>query len=113
MLGQTVAQLCFDFLSRLPIVVEPKEVSVSSDTGILPIRQFDSQIGFTGRFLVAGRKPRDDDLASQPTLSRFENVIDIPSLRKLHRWFSRHGMTPNFRERSSAGGGFGTRGSAR
>ena len=33
MLGQTVAQLCFDFLSRLPIVVEPKEVSVSSDSG--------------------------------------------------------------------------------
>ncbi len=33
MLGQTVAQLCFDLLSRLPIVVEPKEVSVSSDSG--------------------------------------------------------------------------------
>lgn len=135
MVGQTVAQLCFGFFSRLPIVVEPKEVSLSSDTGILPIRQFDSQIGFTDRFvaclkdprdpdltrhrfaemvpqriygihagyedcndhdtlrsdpvfkLVAGRKPHDDDLASQPTLSRFENVIDIPSLWKLHDFF--------------------------
>ncbi|MEE9184879.1 MAG: IS1380 family transposase [Acidimicrobiia bacterium] len=135
MLGQTVAQLCFGFFSRLPIVVEPKEVSVSSDTGILPIRQFDSQLGFSDRFiaclndprdpdltrhgfaemvrqriygihagyedcndhdtlrgdpvfkLVAGRRPDDDDLASQPTLSRFENVIDIPSLWKLHDFF--------------------------
>lgn len=135
MLGQTVAQLCLGFFSRLSIVVEPKEVSVSSDTGILPIRQFDSQLGFTDRFiaclndprnpdltlhsfaemvrqriygihagyedcndhdtlrgdpvfkLVAGREPGDDDLASQPTLSRFENVIDIPSLWKLHDFF--------------------------
>lgn len=135
MLRQAVSQICFDFFSRLPIVVEPKEVSVSSDTGILAIRQFDGQLGFTSRFiaclhdprdpdlthhtfaemvrqrifgihagyedcndhdtlrgdpafkLVAGRKPGDEDLASQPTLSRFENVIDIPSLWKLHDFF--------------------------
>jgi hypothetical protein len=30
--------------------------------------------------LVADRSPVDDDLASQPTLSRFENAISIPSL---------------------------------
>ncbi len=52
MLGQTVAQLCLGFFSRLPIVVEPKEVSVSSDTGILRIRQFDSQLGFTDRLIA-------------------------------------------------------------
>jgi hypothetical protein len=33
--------------------------------------------------LVAGRSPDDSDLASQPTLSRFENAIDVPSLRRL------------------------------
>jgi hypothetical protein len=33
--------------------------------------------------LLAGRSPHDDDLASQPTLSRFENTIDIPSLKRL------------------------------
>ena len=27
--------------------------------------------------LLAGRRPSDDELASQPTLSRFENAIDI------------------------------------
>ena len=33
--------------------------------------------------LVAGRLPEDDPLASQPTLSRFENAIDIPTLYRL------------------------------
>ena len=33
--------------------------------------------------LIAGRSPTDDDLASQPTLSRFENAIDVKSLRRL------------------------------
>ena len=132
---QSVDQICFDFLSRLPIVVETKEVDVSSDVGILPLRQFDGQIGLTKRFIdcledtrdqdqtehtfaemvrqrifgilagyedcndhdtlrsdpvfkiVAGRKPGQDDLASQPTLSRFENAIDIPSLWRLHDFF--------------------------
>lgn len=132
MVGQAVAQIGFDFFSRLPIVVEPKEVQVSSDAGILPIRQFDGQIGFTDRFIaclddsrnaelidhpfhemvrqriygilagyedcndhdtlrgdpvfkmVSGRNPDDRDLASQPTLSRFENAIDISSLWRLH-----------------------------
>ena len=30
--------------------------------------------------IVAGRSPEGDDLASQPTLSRFENAIDVKSL---------------------------------
>ncbi len=47
MIRQGVAQICFDSFSRLPIVVESKDVQVSSDTGILPIRQFDDQIGST------------------------------------------------------------------
>jgi hypothetical protein len=33
--------------------------------------------------LVAGRLPTDPDLASQPTLSRFENAVNIPSLKRL------------------------------
>lgn len=62
MVGQTVAQLCFGFFSRLQIVVEPKEVSVSSDAGILPIRQFDCQLGFTDRFIACLDDPRHPDL---------------------------------------------------
>ena len=135
MVRQAVSRICFGFFSRLPIVVEPQVVQVSSDTGILPIRQFDDQIGLTDRFIaclndprdqdqlehtlhemvrqriygilagyedcndhdtlrgdpvlkmVSGKKPDDGDLASQPTLSRFENAIDIASLWRLHDFF--------------------------
>ena len=37
--------------------------------------------------LVADRSPEDDDLASQPTLSRFENAISISSLKRLRDVF--------------------------
>ena len=33
--------------------------------------------------MIAGRSPDGKDLASQPTLSRFENAIDVKSLRRL------------------------------
>jgi hypothetical protein len=37
--------------------------------------------------IVADRSPEDHDLASQPTLSRFENAISIPSLKRLRDVF--------------------------
>jgi hypothetical protein len=37
--------------------------------------------------LLADRLPEDDDLASQPTLSRFENSITPKSLLRLEDWF--------------------------
>ena len=37
--------------------------------------------------LIADRLPDDPDLASQPTLSRFENAIDIASLKRLREQF--------------------------
>ena len=37
--------------------------------------------------LLADRLPEDDDLASQPTLSRFENAITARSLLRLEDWF--------------------------
>lgn len=42
---QDVAQITLDFFSRLPVAVKTRDVQVSSDTGILPIRKFDHQIG--------------------------------------------------------------------
>src|SRR5262245_17097728 len=108
-----------------PLVVEPSPGQLSSDAGLLPIRQFDQRIGLTQSFaaalddprdraitqhtflemvrsrvygilagyadqndhdtlrhdpvlkLIADRSPEDNDLASQPTLSRFENAISI------------------------------------
>jgi hypothetical protein len=37
--------------------------------------------------LVTDHSPEDADLASQPTLSRFENAISIPSLKRLREVF--------------------------
>ena len=124
-------QKSFGFLGGKLIVVEPVEEPLTSDAGLLPIRQFDEQIGLSAQFaaaladrrhepfvehrfaemvrmrlygilagyadqndhdqlrydpvfkLLADREPADPALASQPTLSRFENAIDIPSLRRL------------------------------
>ncbi len=118
-----------------PVVVEPSRAALSSDAGLLPIRQFDEHIALTQTFaaalddprdpdltehtflemvqsrvygiladyedqndhdtlrtdpvfkLIAGRSPDDDDLASQPTLSRFENAISIKSLKRLRDVF--------------------------
>ena len=120
-----------DFYAPLPIQVEVSDAPLTSDAGLLPLRQFDHRIGLTQQFaaalhdprdpdlidhtfpemvrsrvfgilagyadqndhdtlrtdpvfkLIANRSPTDADLASQPTLSRFENQIDIPSLFRL------------------------------
>jgi hypothetical protein len=118
-----------------PLVIEPSPGQLSSDAGLLPIRQFDQRIGLTQSFaealddprdpaltehtflemvrsriygilagyedqndhdtlrsdpvfkLLARRPPDGDDLASQPTLSRFENAISIKSLKRLREVF--------------------------
>lgn len=128
---QPVSLFHLDFFEPLPIHVETSDAPLSSDAGLLPLRQFDQRIGLTQQFaqalddprdpdliehsfadmvrmrifgilagyedqndhdtlrsdpvfkLVAGRSPRDPDLASQPTLSRFENQINIRSLFRL------------------------------
>lgn len=128
---QSVGQICLDFLPSLPIKFEVSSALLSSDAGLLPVRQFDQQIGFTERFakalsdsrdgswmrqdnlvmvrqriygiiagyedqndhdalrsdpvfkLIADRLPDDGDLASQPTLSRFENGVTISDLWRL------------------------------
>jgi Transposase DDE domain group 1 len=132
---QDVWQQCFHFGGLPPMVVEPVDEPISSDAGLLPLRQLDERLGLTAGFaaqltdtrhavsrrhtllemvrsrtfgmlagyedqndhdalrsdsifkLVAGRLPSDDDLASQPTLSRFENAIASGSLLKLEDWF--------------------------
>jgi hypothetical protein len=118
-----------------PLVIEPSPGQLSSDAGLLPIRQFDERIGLTQALtaalddprdpdltehtflemvrsrvygilagyedqndhdtlrsdpvfkLIADRAPDDADLASQPTLSRFENAISISSLKRLREVF--------------------------
>jgi Transposase DDE domain group 1 len=131
MVWQGAWRQTFEFLGSKPVVVEPVECQLSSDAGLLPIREFDEAIGFTQQFadvlndprdqtftrhsfaemtrsriygiladyedqndhdvlrsdpvfkLIAGRSPDAGDLASQPTLSRFENAISVRSLFRL------------------------------
>jgi hypothetical protein len=128
---QSVWQCAFGFFSPCPVVVKPSEAALTSDAGLLPIRQFDEHIGLSQRLinalddprvpelighsfsemlrsrlygivagyedqndhdalrgdpvfkLIAGRRPDGNDLASQPTLSRFENSISVASLWRL------------------------------
>jgi hypothetical protein len=132
---QPVLQGTFSFFHELPILVETTAVQLTSDAGLLPIREFDESIGLTRDFaailddprdperfdhsfldmarsriygiladyvdqndhdtlrsdpvfkLIANRLPDGPDLASQPTLSRFENAIDIASLKRLRQQF--------------------------
>jgi Transposase DDE domain group 1 len=128
---QTVWQRTLDFPEGRRLVIEPSTALLSSDAGLLPIRQLDEHLGLTRQFadalddprtphriehsirdmvrarvygilaayedqndhdalrhdpvfkLVADRAPDGPDLASQPTLSRFENAITIASLKRL------------------------------
>src|SRR5262249_37694015 len=118
-----------------PLVIEASPGQLTSDAGLLPVRQFDERIGLTQAFadalddprapalvehtllemvrarvygilagyedqndhdtlrsdpafkLIADRSPTDGDLASQPTLSRFENAITIKPLKRLRDVF--------------------------
>src|SRR5262245_41215413 len=123
--------LLFDFLDDRPVVVEVNDAPLTSDAGLLPLRQLDQRLGFTRQLadalhdprdpdlidhplldllrmrlygilagyedqndhdalrrdpvfkLVADRLPTGPDLASQPTLSRFENAVTIADLKRL------------------------------
>jgi hypothetical protein len=121
---------CLGFLGRKPVVVENSAGRLSSDAGLLVIREFDERIGLTRQFavalrdrrqqpthsllamvrqrvygilagyedqndhdtlrhdpvfqLVCDRLPDDEaELASQPTLSRFENAVSVKALFRL------------------------------
>ena len=75
---QTAERISFDFLPGLPIVVEPKATLMSSDAGMIPIRQFDDQISFTERFVAGLHDPRDPALIDpRPELRRngFDEMV--------------------------------------
>jgi hypothetical protein len=135
MIIQAAWQLSFGFCGSRSIVVVPSAAQVSSDAGLLPLREADEQLGLTRQFaealsdrravgyidhsflemarariygiladypdqndhdvlrsdpifkLICGRGIKDRDLASQPTLSRFENAIDQKSFFRLRDVF--------------------------
>lgn len=122
-------QLKFGFLPSHRVLVQRSEGQITSDAGLLPVRQFDRQWDYTARMatcltdakarrqqslvsmlrqrvfgilagyedcndhdtlrndpilkMVADRLPEDAPLASQPTLSRFENLATPTVLQAL------------------------------
>lgn len=126
---QDARQFDFDFVPHRPVLVQQHQGQLSSDAGLLPLRQFDERWHYTRRMaqclhdpndarqhslesmlrqrlfgilagyedcndhdtlrndpvfkMIAGKLPDDEPLASQPTLSRFENLATPQVLQKL------------------------------
>ena len=59
---QSASLFDFDFYEPLPIRVEVSDAPLTSDAGLLPLRQFDQRIGLTAQFAAALHDPRDPDL---------------------------------------------------
>ena len=63
MIIQSVFQKSFEFFGK-PVVVQPGEAELTSDAGLLPIREFDQRIGLTEQFAAAL-----SDLRYQPSVT--------------------------------------------
>lgn len=131
MSGHHAPLVSFDFFPSRPVELEVSSHPLTSDAGLLPIRQLDQILRLTEQFaaalkdrrdptlttqsilsmvrqriygiladyedqndhdtlrsdpvfkLLADRLPNGPDLASQPTLSRFENAVSIADLWRL------------------------------
>ena len=66
-MGQAVQRIRSDFFAELPVVVEAQAAPMSSGAGMIVIRQFDDQIGFTERFIACLNDPRDPRLVDHLT----------------------------------------------
>ena len=51
--SQGVWDETFDFFADKPVVVEPLDAHLSTDAGLLPIRQLDEVLGLTEQFAAA------------------------------------------------------------
>jgi hypothetical protein len=72
---QSVPLLSLDFFPSRPVHVEISDAPLSSDAGLLPIRQFDGQIGLTERFAAAIKDMRDPILVQHSLLSMVRQRI--------------------------------------
>jgi hypothetical protein len=58
-----------------PLVIEPSPGQLTSDAGLLPIRQFDQRLGLTRAFAEALDDPRDPDLAEHTFLETVRSRV--------------------------------------
>ena len=146
MLEHTDSQLLLPFFADRKLIVQRHAGRISSDAGLLAIRELDQRLQFTRRLasglndgrhqprhtqlemlrqrlygiladyedcndhdtlrddpvfkIVADRLPEDDPLASQPTLSRFENAVTIDTLWRTLDFLTTTGIE-HLREKNS------------
>lgn len=66
---QSAFPFVFNFLPQKAVVVEVSNEALSSDGGLIPIRQFDEQIGFTSQIAEALDDHRDANLTAHSFVS--------------------------------------------
>jgi hypothetical protein len=90
MVAQTAQPILFDFVPQLPIVVQQHQGQISSDAGLLPLRQFDQRWNYTARMAQCLDDPnpdRDHSLLSMlrqrffGILAGYEDCNDHDTLR--------------------------------
>src|SRR5262249_30202159 len=59
---QPATLFTFDFFQPLPIQIQVSDAPLTSDAGLLPLRQFDERIGLTKQFAAVLDDPRHPDL---------------------------------------------------
>ena len=72
---QSVPLLSFDFFPSRPVQVEVSAAPLTSDAGLLPIRQFDDQIRLTEQFAAAIEDKRDSIFVQHSALSMVRQRI--------------------------------------
>src|SRR5271167_1672992 len=65
---QTAPRLLFDFLPDRPVVIETSNACLTSDAGLLPVRQLDEYLGFTAQLAAVLDDPRDPRLTEHTIL---------------------------------------------
>lgn len=90
---QSAFPFVFPFLPQKPLVVEVSNEALSSDGGLIPIRQFDERIGFTRQIAEVINDHRDANLTAHSFVSKirqrlfgiladYEDQNDHESLRR-------------------------------
>ena len=72
---QSVPRLSFDFFPSRPVHVELSTSPLSTDAGLLPIRQFDERIRLTEQFAAALQDKRDPTFVEHPLLTMVRQRI--------------------------------------
>jgi Transposase DDE domain group 1 len=67
---QDAFELTFDFLPDRKVFVQQDDMPLTSDAGLLPIRQFDQRLGFTRRFAECLNDSRSDPVHSIVSMVR-------------------------------------------